>query len=76
MPVQTLVRMSIPHRLVDEMMLKTGGAFEVPNTAAGHKLVFWWKTASKNDRDDIMRRASSKAIPLIDAWNEKLSEVK
>ena len=72
----TLVRLSVPRRLKDEMIIKEGAAFRVPNSNDGHKLLFWWKTASIADRDDVMRRAFNKGSTLVQAWNEKLAEAK
>lgn len=67
MPRTTLLRVSIPARLQDEMLLKTAGYFDIPNTPAGIEFQQWWETAPAKARDDLMRKASSDGTSLIEA---------
>lgn len=62
-----LIRISIPARLQDEMLLKTAGYFDVPNTLEGIEFQQWWEKAAAKDRDDLMRKASNNRVSLVEA---------
>lgn len=62
-----LVRISIPARLQDELLLKTAGSFDVPATPEGVEFQQWWEKAAAKERDDLMRKASSNKTSLVEA---------
>lgn len=67
---RVLTRLSIPPRLRDEMMLKTGhqsNTFDVPNTKEGNLFLDYWKGANSEDRDAMMKRAYDENIPIHEA---------
>lgn len=66
---KVLVSVSIPPRLRDGMMLKTGNAhgFDVPDTLEGAKFLTFWKTASAETRDAMMVRAYEEDVSIVDA---------
>lgn len=69
---KVLVRLSIPPRLRDGMMLKTGhpNTFDVPDTKAGAEFLNFWKTAKTAVRDAIMKRAYEEEVPIVDVKPE------
>jgi hypothetical protein len=65
---KVLVRLSIPERLRDGMMLKVGypNTFDVPHTKKGIEFLEFWKNASKEVRDDLMKRAYDEEASIVD----------
>lgn len=64
---KVLVRLSIPARLRDGMMLKTGhpNTFDVPDTKEGVEFLNFWKTAKTAVRDALMKRAYEEEVPIV-----------
>lgn len=60
-------RISIPPRLVDEMMLKSAGAFEVPASQEGMDFMQQWEKLGSKARDEIMKIAYARRITLLEA---------
>ena len=71
--MKTLVKVSIPGRLRDEMLLKKAEYFEVPHTPDGFEFMSWWEKAAATDRDDVMRRAYDADTDIVAALKEKLT---
>lgn len=73
---KVLVRLSIPPRLRDSMMLKTGhpNTFDVPDTKAGAEFLEFWKSASTAERDAVMKRAYEEEVPIVDVKPEDEDE--
>jgi hypothetical protein len=71
--MRTLVKVSIPGRLRDEMLLKHAEYFEVPHTTDGFEFMSWWEKAASADKDDVMRRAYDANTGIVDALKEKLA---
>jgi len=66
---RTLVRLSIPERLRDEMMLKTGSAnsFDVPHTRAGVQFLSTWEEMGTPRRDALMKFAYARNVDIVAA---------
>ena len=64
---KVLLRIGIPPRLRDEMMLKEGASFAIPATDAGIEFQQWWSKASATERDKLMKTAYENNISLLDA---------
>jgi len=73
---KVLARLSIPPRLRDGMMLKTGypNTFDVPNTKEGVLFLEFWKNASAAVRDAMMKRAYDEEVPIITIKSESDEE--
>lgn len=67
-----MARISIPARLMDEMMLKTAGAFDVPNNAEGIAFMQWWEKSAAADRDSLMKYAYKNNVTLLEARNREI----
>lgn len=67
---KVFMRISIPPRLRDEMMLKEGASFDIPATNAGVELAQWWSEASASERDRLMKTAYDNDISLLAAFNQ------
>ena len=65
--MRLLVRISVPPRLQDEMLLKTAGHFDVPNTPEGVEFQQWWEKAAAKERDNLMRKACNDGVSLLEA---------
>lgn len=66
-----LVRLSIPPRLRDEMMLKEASGFDVPATEAGLEFAQWWSKAPSDHRDRLMKTAHKSNISLLEALEQE-----
>lgn len=71
--MKTLVKISIPERLRDEMLMKRANYFEVPLSSEGNELMKWWEKASSTERDDTMKLAYAKDISIVEALKERLA---
>ena len=67
----TLVKVSIPFKLQG---LMTKEAFDVPDSADGHKFLAWWEDAGSGERDDVMKIALDRDISIVDALKAKDDE--
>jgi len=67
---KVLMRISIPARLRDEMMLKYAGSFAVPANDAGIEFQQWWSKAPAAERDKLMKTAYKNNITLLDALEQ------
>jgi hypothetical protein len=65
-----LVRLSVPERLgiVFEKV-----SFDVPRTIEGGRFMNWWDSATRNQRDQVMKTAHAENITVVEAL-EKLTE--
>lgn len=63
-----LVRIPIPARLADEMLLKTAAAFDIPATAEGTAFVDTWKALPSGERDRVMKYAYDNNVSLLEAF--------
>ena len=70
--MKILVKVSIPERLRDEMLLKNANYFDVPASLDGHAFMRWWKEAAADDRDDVLKIAYEKSVNVTQALREKL----
>jgi hypothetical protein len=70
--MKTLVRISIPERLRNEMMMKEANFFDVPATLDGHAFMRWWEEAPADDRDEVLKIAYEKDTNVVKALREKL----
>lgn len=63
-----LVRVSVPERLgvVFEKV-----AFDVPHTPGGLRFTRWWDSATRTQRDQVLKLAFDESISLVEA-REKL----
>jgi hypothetical protein len=64
---KVLIRIGIPPRLRDEMMLKEAASFDIPATDAGIEFQQWWSRAPAVERDKLMKTAYANNISLLDA---------
>lgn len=69
---QILVKVSIPGRLRDSMLLKSAEYFEVPNTADGVEFMRWWEDAGSDDRDGVMKHAYDNNVGIVTALKDIL----
>jgi len=74
--MKTLVKVSIPSRLRDEMLLKQAEYFEVPHTPAGFEFMSWWEKAASDDRDVVMKYAYDSGSDIVDALKKLLSKTR
>lgn len=74
MKTKTMVKISIPERLRDGMMLKQASYFEVPANQDGSALIEWWDKAASDSRDAIMKLAYDNNTDIIAALKEHLSK--
>ena len=77
MSEQILTRISIPPALLDEMMIKTAGAFDVPNNEEGIAFTQWWEKASRDDRHAVIKTAHENNVSIVAAkqlFDEKNDE--
>lgn len=77
MSEQILTRISIPPALLDEMMTKEAGAFDVPNNKDGLDFMQWWEKASRDDRHAVVKIAHENNVPIVAAkqlFDEKNDE--
>lgn len=63
---KVLVRLSIPLRLRDGMLLKEGNSrsFDIPHTKEGILFLTEWEKMSSEDHDALMQRAYTENTPL------------
>ena len=69
-----MVKISIPERLRDGMMLKEANYFEVPSSPDGHEFMGWWQAAPADSRDSVMKLAYDKNVSVVEALHEHLSQ--
>lgn len=73
--MKTLVRIPVPARLADEMMLKHAASFAVPDTDEGVAFAQAWEKLGHAERDRLMRHAYENGITLLEAFaRDSLSE--
>lgn len=66
---QVLAKLSASNPRV---VLSAPATFDVPNTPAGIRLLTWWKTASRDERAELLNCAYANNNDVI-AAHEKLS---
>ena len=71
--MKVLVKISIPERLRDDMLMKHANYFEVPVSQDGQALVGWWEKASTASRDSLMKLAYDKNMGIVEALKERLA---
>ncbi len=71
--MKILVKISIPERLRDDMLMKHANYFEVPLSQDGQALMGWWEKAATASRDSLMKLAYAKDISIVEALKERLA---
>lgn len=73
--IKTLVKISVPERLRDGMLMKRANYFEVPASQDGHALMEWWENASSGSRDSVMKLAYARDVDIVEALKEHLDSL-
>lgn len=71
--MKAMIRLSIPERLRDGMLLKTANYFEVPDTKDGHSLMEWWEKSASELRDTLMKQAYDNNVTIVEALKNHLA---